>query len=163
MRWVLVVKPPFERPEPFFRVPFAPAFSSPLCARRQMMGTDDSLSFEPDPGSGHGATFIERLRDRLPQAGRRPAPELAIDTRPRAKLFGRVTPGRAGSGYPEYGIRNSTTIRCRSPTMPRMAIKNGSKNAHSAFSINNQAAIASSKGSLKHISADLEIQSVNMT
>ena len=42
MRWFLFVKPPFERPEPYFR--------APLCARRQMMGTDDSLSFEPNPG-----------------------------------------------------------------------------------------------------------------
>ena len=46
---------------------------------------------------------------------------------------------------------------------PERQSKTVQKNARSASSIDNRAAMASSKGSLKRISADVEIQSVNMT
>ena len=47
---------------------------------------------------------VQRVKDHLPEAGERPAPELAIHARPLAKLFGQIPPRRARARNPEYRI-----------------------------------------------------------
>ena len=52
------------------------------------------------------ATVVEGFEQQLPQAGQRPAPELAVDRRPFAEMFVQVAPGYARPGYPENPIQH---------------------------------------------------------
>jgi hypothetical protein len=66
------------------------------------------------------AAVIEGFEQQLPQAGQRPAPELAIDRRPFAEMFVQITPGNAGPRNPENPIQNKTMIP-RATTTARTA------------------------------------------
>ena len=56
-------------------------------------------------------SVVQRVQDVLPQPGKGPAAELAVDRGPLAELFGQVAPRRAGSCDPENTIQNNTMIR----------------------------------------------------
>ena len=56
------------------------------------------------------ATVVEGFEQQLPQAGQRPAPELAVNRRPFAEMFVQITPGNAGSRNPENPIQNKAMI-----------------------------------------------------
>ena len=55
---------------------------------------------------------VQRVKDHLPEAGERPAPELAIDRAPFAELFLQVPPRRTGTGDSEHAIQNTAMIHC---------------------------------------------------
>jgi hypothetical protein len=82
----------------------------------------------------------------------------AIDTRPLANLFGEFSPGES-----VLTIQNTASSMRRSseasrPLHPRMAIKNGSTNAHSVFSINKRTITASVKTNLNQVLVGQVIQ-----
>jgi hypothetical protein len=64
---------------------------------------------------------VEGLEQQLPQAGQRPAPELAVDRRPFAEMFVQVAPGYARPGYPENPTQNKAMIS-RTPPAARTAL-----------------------------------------
>jgi hypothetical protein len=57
---------------------------------------------------------VKRFEQQLPKAGQRPAPELAINRRPFAKMLMQVAPGNTRPRDPENPIQNKTMIP-RSP------------------------------------------------
>ena len=62
------------------------------------------------------AAVVEGFEQQLPQARQRPAPELAVDRRPFAKMLMQVAPGNAGSRNPENPIQNKAVIPWTPPT-----------------------------------------------
>jgi hypothetical protein len=62
------------------------------------------------------ATVVKRFEQQLPQAGKRPTPELAVNRRPFAEVFVQITPGNAGSRNPENPIHNKAMIPRTTPT-----------------------------------------------
>ena len=58
----------------------------------------------------HGPAAVQCLHDVLPEPGQRPAPELPVDARPLAELFGQVSPRSPGPGDPEHAIQNTAVI-----------------------------------------------------
>jgi hypothetical protein len=67
------------------------------------------------------ATVVEGFEEKLPQAGQRPAPELAINRRPFAEMLVQVAPGNTCSRNPENAIQNKTMIP-RTPPAARTAL-----------------------------------------
>ena len=97
----MVVKPPLERPKPCRGVP-----SSTRCL---MMGPDHG-AVDHLRGAWHSPAFVQGLHDLLPESRQHPAPELAVDARPLAKLFRQIALWRAGPGNPEYPIKNKPVV-----------------------------------------------------
>ncbi len=62
------------------------------------------------------AAVVEGFEQQLPQAGQRPAPELAVNRRPFAEMFVQVAPGNAGARNPENPIQNKAMISRAPPT-----------------------------------------------
>ena len=62
------------------------------------------------------ATVIERFEQQLPQAGQRPAPKLAVNRRPFAKILVQIAPGNACPRNPENPIQNKAMIPWTPPT-----------------------------------------------
>jgi hypothetical protein len=56
------------------------------------------------------AAVVERFEQQLPQAGQRPAPELAVNRRPFAKMLVQIAPRDARSRNPENPIKNKAMI-----------------------------------------------------
>ena len=56
------------------------------------------------------AAVIEGFEQQLPQAGQRPAPELAVNRRPFTEMLMQVAPGDAGARNPENTIQNKAMI-----------------------------------------------------
>ena len=67
------------------------------------------------------ATVVEGFEQQLPQAGQRPAPELAVNRRPFTEMLMQVAPGNAGSRNPENPIQNKAMISRTAPA-PRTAL-----------------------------------------
>jgi hypothetical protein len=61
------------------------------------------------------AAVVEGFEQQLPQAGQRPAPELAINRRPFAEMLVQVAPGNARPRNPENPIQNKAMIPRSSP------------------------------------------------
>jgi hypothetical protein len=61
------------------------------------------------------AAVVECFEQQLPQAGQRPAPELAINRRPFAKMLMQIAPGNASACNPENPIQNKAMIPRASP------------------------------------------------
>ena len=61
------------------------------------------------------ATVVEGFEQQLPQAGQRPAPELAVNRRPLAEMFVQVAPGNACSRNPENPIENKPMVPRTTP------------------------------------------------
>ena len=61
------------------------------------------------------AAVVERFEQQLPQAGQRPAPELAVNRRPFTEMLVQVAPGNAGSCDPENSIQNKAMIPRTAP------------------------------------------------
>ena len=106
-RWILVVK--WKEDQKTIQRSFSrltvlngqdPVAESPFCARCLMMGANDSA-----------VDHLQGIRDFFPQPRKRPAPELAIDRRPLAKLVGQVTPRRPRARNPENPIQNKAMVR----------------------------------------------------
>jgi hypothetical protein len=55
--------------------------------------------------------FVQGIHDPLAEPRQGPAPELAVDRRPRAELFRQVTARRAGAGDPEHPVQNKTMVQ----------------------------------------------------
>jgi len=49
-------------------------------------------------------TVVERCEHELPQAGQRPAPELAVNGRPFAEMLVQIAPRDTGPRNPKYAI-----------------------------------------------------------
>jgi hypothetical protein len=62
------------------------------------------------------AAVVERFEQQLPQAGQRPAPELAVNRRPFAKMLVQIAPRDARSRNPENPIKNKAMIPRTPPT-----------------------------------------------
>ena len=56
------------------------------------------------------AAVVKRFQHQLPQAGQRPASELAVNRRPFAKMFVQVAPGNARPRDPENPIKNKAMV-----------------------------------------------------
>jgi hypothetical protein len=67
------------------------------------------------------AAVIESFEQQLPQAGQRPAPELAVNRRPFAKMLMQIAPGNARPCNPENAIQNKAMIP-RTPPATRAAL-----------------------------------------
>ena len=59
--------------------------------------------------------FVEGFEQQLPQAGQRPAPELAVNRRPFTEMFVQVAPGHPRPRDPENAIQNKAMIFWASP------------------------------------------------
>jgi hypothetical protein len=66
------------------------------------------------------SAFVEGFEQQLPQAGQRPAPELAVNRRPFAEMLVQVAPGYARSRNPENPIQDKAMIS-RAPPATRTA------------------------------------------
>ena len=62
------------------------------------------------------AAVVKGFKQQLPRAGQRPKPELAVNRRPFAEVFVRITSGDAGSRNPENPIQNKAMIPRTTPT-----------------------------------------------
>ena len=131
-----------------------PVFESPFCARCQVVRADHGAVDHLD-AVWRCTAIVEGIEHQFPKSGQGPAPELAIHARPLAELFRQITPGSTGSSNPENAIENKAVVGGRATALPRIAIKKGSKNAHSVSSISNRAKITSAKAILNHNSARL--------
>jgi len=60
---------------------------------------------------------VQRVKEKIPQPGQCPAPELAIDRRPFAEEIRQITPLRAGSGEPENAVENAPMIARMPPAV----------------------------------------------
>ena len=67
------------------------------------------------------AAVIEGFEEQLPQARQRPAPKLAVNRRPFAKMFVQIAPGNACPRDPENPIKNKAMI-LRATTTARAAL-----------------------------------------
>ena len=67
------------------------------------------------------AAVVERFEQQLPQTGKRPAPELAVNRRPFAEMLVQVAPGNARPRDPKNPIQNKPMIS-RTPPTPRTAL-----------------------------------------
>lgn len=65
-----------------------------------------------------GAAVVQRLQHHVPDAGERPAPELAIHRVPGPEVLMKVPPRRARSRNPEYPIQNKSVVNRRAATPP---------------------------------------------
>jgi hypothetical protein len=54
--------------------------------------------------------LVQGFKQKVPQSGQRPAPELAIDRRPLAKMPMQVAPLRPSAGDPENPIENKAVV-----------------------------------------------------
>lgn len=61
-------------------------------------------------GVWHGPALVQSVHDLLPEPRQRPAPELAVDARPLAKLFRQIGPWRAVPSNPENPIKNKAMV-----------------------------------------------------
>ena len=61
------------------------------------------------------AAVVKRFQHQLPQAGQRPASELAVNRRPFAKMFVQVAPGNARPPDPENPIKNKPMVPRTTP------------------------------------------------
>ena len=71
-------------------------------------------------------TVVQGIKDQLPQAGLRPAPELTINTRPFAEIIRQIPPRNPGAGNPEYAIQHKTVV-------PRLAPAQCARLHHKRF------------------------------
>ena len=104
--WILVLRPPRERPMAWFSPAF---FGAPALV---LMGAHD--------GAVDHRIFVvgilgQVLEDALPDAGLGPATEAAVDVLPVAKTLRQVTPGDAGAIAVEHGVDEQAVI-CRGHT-----------------------------------------------
>jgi hypothetical protein len=53
---------------------------------------------------------VEGFEEQLPQTGKRPTPELAINRRPFTEMLVQIAPGNPRSRNPEYPIKNKAVI-----------------------------------------------------
>ena len=67
------------------------------------------------------AAVVEGFEQQLPQAGQRPATELAVNRRPFAEMLVKVAPGNARSRNPENPIQNKAMVPRTTPA-PRTAL-----------------------------------------
>jgi hypothetical protein len=85
-----------------------------------MVRPDDSAVDHLQAGVATAA-IVEGFKPQFPQARQRPAPELAINRRPFAKMLMQIEPGNACSRNPENPIQNKAMIP-RSPTTARSTL-----------------------------------------
>lgn len=86
-----------------------PVAAYSFSARCLMMGPDHGAVYHLK-GVWHGPALVQGVQDILPEPRQRPAPELAVDARPLAKLFRQIAPWRTGSGNPENPIKNTAVV-----------------------------------------------------
>ena len=79
-----------------------------------MMGADHS-AVDHLQGSWNQPALVQGFQYPFPQPDQRPAPELAVDRRSLAELFGQVTPWRTCSRDPENPIQNKAIVRGLAP------------------------------------------------
>ena len=98
MRWILVVKPPFE-PLPGSgsqanreKGPKPSCLGPPFCAGRQVMSPNDGTADHLHTAEAI-LTVVKGIKDQLPKAGYCPSAELPVVAEPFAELFRQVSPG----------------------------------------------------------------------
>ena len=107
------------------------------------------------------ATVVEGFEQQLPKTRQRPAPELAINRRPFAKMFMQIAPGNTCPCDPENSIQNKAMIS-RTPPASRTALDH-ERLKTSPFIVAHQTSDQSSlpKDTLNQILRDLGIPFVN--
>jgi hypothetical protein len=80
-----------------------------------MVRPDDSAVDHLQAGVATAAV-VEGFEQQLPKAGQRPAPELAINRGPFAKMLMQVAPCNAGARNPENPIKNKAMVPWPPPT-----------------------------------------------
>ena len=109
-----------------------------------LMGAHDGAVDHRD-ALWHQVARGQSLQHGVPDTGKRPAAELAMDTTPIAEALMKIAPRRSGSCDPDDAVENPPMIRRRRPLLPPLALTNGAKNAHSSSLINPRTIAASKR------------------